>query len=200
MGAISFIEKVETTLSVDKEYRRLSAYYEQEYGDRSYNGTLSTCSLGVCRMKFEKYSESNLKKAYKYIEDNHYGEKWQADYIDLGVVGYNVVTVKKKTLKNKPEYKLRYVVCKNKWLELSPTDYNFATKTEADKKAMELTLNSGVEYAVTKEYILVKNSKNEVTRCEISTKAYKSKPNLKAIPGRKIVPVKKYIFFGWASC
>lgn len=85
-------------------------------------------------------------------------------------------------------------------MELSPTDYNFATKTEADKKAVELTLNSGVEYSVTKEYNLVNNSKNEVTRCEISTKAYKSKPNLKAIPDRKIVPVKKYIFFGWASC
>ncbi|MGL5087715.1 MAG: hypothetical protein ACRC68_18695, partial [Clostridium sp.] len=69
-----------------------------------------------------------------YIEDNDYGIKWQADYIDLGIVGYNVVTVKKKTLKNKPEYKLRYVVCRNKWLDLTPTDYNFATKTEADKK------------------------------------------------------------------
>lgn len=52
MRATSFTESVETSLSVNKEFKILSHNYEQEYGDRSYNGTLSTCSLGVCKMKF----------------------------------------------------------------------------------------------------------------------------------------------------
>lgn len=201
MGATNFVEEIKTTKSVREAFNMLVSEYEKEYGDRSYNGTISTCGLGSCKLSFKTYSESNYKKAMKYIKDNDYGDKWQADYIDLGVIGHQVITVKKVTQKNKPEFKLRYIVCsENEWYEPIHTKYYYAAKTIADKKAMELTLDTGVEHSVIKDYVLINNSKNEVTRCEISSKTYKSKPSLKDMPGRKILPIKKYIFFGWASC
>ena len=112
MGATNFVEEVTTTGSVQDAFDRLVSEYEREYGERAYNGTISTCSLGRCKLSFDKYSESNYKKAKNYISDNHYGSKWIADYIDLGVVGYKVIIVKKEILKNKPEYKLRFVISK----------------------------------------------------------------------------------------
>lgn len=200
MGATNFLEKIETTESVRQAFDKLVSHYEREYGDRDYNGTISTCSLGSCKMSFDNYSEANYKKAMKYIANENYGSKWLADYIYLGIVGYKVITIKKELLKNKPEYKLRYVVCKDSLFEKTHTQYNYVTKTEADKKAMQVTLDTGVEHCVTKEYILVNNSRNVVSSFNLSSKVYKSKPKLKDIPVRKILPIRKYLFFGWASC
>ncbi|MGL5086904.1 MAG: hypothetical protein ACRC68_14535 [Clostridium sp.] len=101
MRASNFIELVQTSLSVDKEFNILSNSFEKDH-----------YSLGVCRKKFKKYSENNLKKAYKYIEDNNCGINGQVDYIDLGVVSYNTEIIKKKTPNNKSIEKIRIVLIK----------------------------------------------------------------------------------------
>lgn len=200
MGATNFVEEITTTGMVRKAFDSLVSEYERGYGERSYNGTISTCSLGRCKLSFDKYSEGNYKKAQKYIMDNHYGSKWVADYIDLGVVGYEVITVKRELLKNKPEYRLRFVVSTYQCFEKIQTSFNYSTKTKADEKALSLTLESGVEHVVSKEYVLVNNSKSDCSRFYIDNKVYKNKPNLKPIKNRKILPIRKYLFFGWASC
>lgn len=200
MGAINFVEEVTTTGTVQDAFDRLVSEYEREYGERAYNGTISTCNLGSCKLSFDKYSESNYKKAQKYITDNHYGSKWIADYIDLGVVGYKLITVKKEFLKNKPEYKLRFVVSKYSNFEKIKTTFYYLTKIEADEKALSLTLDSGVEHIVSKEYVLVNNSKSDCSRFYVDNKIYKNKPKLKPMRNRKVIPIKKYLFFGWASC
>ncbi|MGG7060150.1 hypothetical protein ACQPUY_15560 [Clostridium nigeriense] len=200
MGATNFVEEVTTTGTVRNAFDSLISEYEREYGQRRYNGTISTCSLGSCKLSFDKYSEGNYKKAQKYIIDNHHGSKWIADYIDLGVVGYKVITVKKEFLKNKPDYKLRFVVSKYTYFEKIKTNFNYLTKKEADEKALSLTLDSGVEHIVSKEYVLVNNSKSDCSRFYVDNKIYKNKPNLKPMKNRKILPIKKYLFFGWASC
>lgn len=200
MGAINFVEEVTTTGTIQDAFDRLVSEYEREYGERAYNGTISTCSLGSCKLSFDKYSESNYKKAQKYITDNHYGSKWIADYINLGVVGYKVITVKKEFLKNKPKYKLRFVVSKYSNFEKIKTNFYYLTKKEADEKALSLTLDSGVEHIVSKEYVLVNNSKSDCSRFYVDNKIYKNKPKLKPMRNRKVIPIKKYLFFGWASC
>lgn len=200
MGATNFVEEVTTTGSVQDAFDRLVSEYEREYGERAYNGTISTCSLGRCKLSFDKYSESNYKKAKNYISDNHYGSKWIADYIDLGVVGYKVIIVKKEILKNKPEYKLRFVISKYSNFEKIKTTFYYLTKREADEKALSLTLESGVEHIVSKEYVLVNNSKSDCSSFYVDNKVYKNKPNLKPMKNRKVIPIKKYLFFGWASC
>ncbi|MBN1040382.1 hypothetical protein DVW12_17020 [Clostridium botulinum] len=138
--------------------------YERKYGEKSYDGTISICSLGSCKLSFDKYSESNYKKAQKYIIDNHYGNKWSAYYIDLGVVGYTVITVKKELLKSKPECKLKFVISTYKYFEKIQTNFNYSTKTEADEKALILTLEGGVEHIVSKEYVIANNSKSDCSR------------------------------------
>ena len=65
MGANNFVEEVTTTGTVRNAFDSLVSEYEREYGERSYNGTISTCSLGSCKLSFDKYSESNYKKAQK---------------------------------------------------------------------------------------------------------------------------------------
>lgn len=200
MGSTNFIEEITTTKSVREAFNTLVEKYEREYGDRDYNGTISTCSLGSCKLSFEKYTEGNYNKAKKYIKNNDYGHKWRADYIDLGIGGYKVITIKKEIFKNKPEYKLRYVVYMYKHFEKIITNFNYSTKTEADNKAFALTLEIGVEHRVVKEYLLVNNSKSDCSRFYVDNKEYKSKPNLKPLKNRKIIPIKRYLFFGWASC
>lgn len=200
MGATNFIETISSTKGVNSAFNMLVGEYEMEYGDRDYNGTISTCSLGSCKLRFDKYSKTNLDKAKRYILENNYGEKWRADYIDLGVIGYLVTTVKKENLKNKPKYKLAYVIQKEEGFEFVSTKYHYNTKTDADKKALALTLESGVRHALSKEYVLTENTKSNCSRFQIETKSYKSKPKLKPSDSRKIMPIHKYIFFGWASC
>ena len=187
MGAVNFVEEVTTTGTFQDAFDRLVSEYEREYGERSYNGTISTCSLGNCKLSFDKYSESNYKKAKEYISDNHYGSKWITDYIDLGVVGYKVITVKKVFLKNKPSYKLRFVVSKYSNFEKIKTNFNYLTKKEADEKALLLTLDSGVEHIVSKEYVLVNNSKSDCSRFYVDNKIYKNKPKLKPMKNRKVI-------------
>ena len=58
--------------------------------------------MGRERLSFEKYSQSNEKKAEIFIKKNDSGTKWVADYIDLGVLHYEITTFKKKHTGNNP--------------------------------------------------------------------------------------------------
>ena len=51
--------------------------------------------MGRCKKKFDKYSKKNENEAYKYIDEIGNGDKWVADYIDLGPVKYEVATYKR---------------------------------------------------------------------------------------------------------
>lgn len=176
-----------------------------QFGREAYNGTISTCSMA--RRPFytfkDSYKESNYKKAMKMIEDDDYGEKWIAKYIDLGVVEYRLMKPKKiNTEKEKPKYKLSYVVKENDYMSSKNTTIHnklsFDTKSEAVSKAMQLASNNNKTYCINREYVIEKGNP-EVARIEIEEKSYKSKP--KNIPkGCAIKEIHKYIFFGWASC
>lgn len=196
MGAKEFANDV-FSISAKEGFNYLVSEAIYEKGNDRYNGTISTCELGSCKLRFPKYLESNKKKAYDFIDKNN-SAKHIANYIDLGVFHYQVVTVKKVTLKNPPSYKLSYVV---KAGVLEPVIVkSFDNKTKADDYAVELQLkNPERTYRVTKEYVLVKGS-SIVTEIKTETKVYKSKPNLKPMKNRVIQEVHKYIFYGWASC
>ena len=200
MGATNF-DHVVSGYNVREVFDDLVEDAIFENGNDSYNGTISTCSLGRCKLQFEKYSESNLKKAYKFVESNDWGEKWTANYIDLGVKEYHVLTIKKRNVgKENPVYKMKFVVKpSHSNSDDYPTHRSFSTKTEADQYAMEQTLKKDISHSVTKEYVLEKGD-SVLTETYIEKKVYKSKPNLKPMANRKIVPVHVYLFYGWASC
>lgn len=206
MGATNFSHKIDAR-NAREAFDKLIAEANQEYGTASYNGSINTCSMGGCKLKLDKVNETNLKKANKFIDDNDYGEKWTADYVDVGVKEYLVTTIVKKasdkpTLSYIPKLKMQYCIYTSSFAEgASYFGEHFDTKTEADKRAMTLALKENKEYTVRKEYVNINPKANSiVTKIEREYKTYKSKPNLKPLPNRKVEEIHTYIFYGWASC
>jgi len=84
MEAQSFTHEVEAkTAAIAFDKLKQKALYEHGYC--TYNGTISTCDLGKCMKTFDKPSAENIAAAYEFIENDDYGKKWVAQYIDLGV-------------------------------------------------------------------------------------------------------------------
>lgn len=200
MGACNFIHSI-VAESATAGFDYLIEEANVNYGMESYNGSINTCSIGRRTLRFDKVNETNRKKAMKHIEDNNNGRKWSADYVDLGVLRYDVITVKKKNVDYKADFKLMYAVVKKRNDESVKVRNAFKTKTEADKKAVELTLKTGKEHVVVKEYVNIERNGGTVcTDTYIETKSYKTKPNLKPMPNRRVVELHEYLFYGWASC
>lgn len=193
MGAQSFAEIIKSC-SAKEGFDMLVEKSIQSHGSDSYNGTISTCDFGLCKKRFNEYSDKNIKEAYKYIESIGYGEKWQADYIDLGVVEYRVIKAIKKVYENSPKYKLKYIVENQMGIKAG----SFITKTEAVNKALELTAKNMQSHRVIKDYDLIEGN-NLLVRCSLEEKVYKTKPK-KISQESKLVQVHEYLFFGWASC
>ena len=134
MGATNFLK---TGYGTDPRmvFDELVKQAEYERGHDIYSGTIYTCRYAGCRKITDSYTASADKKARKLIEDEDYGEKWSAKALDLGVVKYEIVRVKKiiPKFKKKAEYKLRYAVMIFDENSLYPNVHShFATKTEAD--------------------------------------------------------------------
>ena len=199
MGATNFVEEA-MGFSAEECFGMLCGEAIYENGNDSYNGTISTCSLGSKRLSFSKYSKANEKKAYDYINKEENGQKWSADYIDLGVVEYEVITYKKKHTGNTPEYKMKYTV-KIGYFDDITSVRSFDTKKEADDYAIMYAVKNGINTRIrtVKEYVLI-NGEDTTTMIEVESKTYKSKPKLKPMPNRTIREVHKYLFYGWAAC
>lgn len=198
MGSAEVCKSIKST-DVRRGFESLVSEATYDYGNDSYNGTISTCSLARCEFKFDKYTPANEKKAIRLIESSLYRvEKGTVHYIDLGVIEYRVIEVKKeKNPKFNPKYKLQFVV-RQKFKDYD-LEY-FEKQKQAEDFAAKKTLETGCIHVVTKEYILAreKGVDNKVSATAITTKSYKSKPKLKDMPNRKIEEIHKYIFFGWA--
>lgn len=205
MGATNFSHQVDAR-TAEEAFGKLIDEANQEYGTASYNGSINTCSIGGCKLRLDKVNDTNIKKANKYIEDKDFGEKWTADYVDVGVKEFLVTTIVKKpvdkpTISNIPKWKMQYCIYTSHWDGASYFGEHFDTKTEADKRAVTLSLKNNVEYTVRKEYVNVNAKSNSmVTKIEREMKTYKSKPTLKPLSNRKVEEIHTYIFFGWASC
>jgi phosphoribosylformylglycinamidine (FGAM) synthase PurS component len=199
MGACEFTESADAG-NVREAFEGLCEDARYEAGHDSYNGTISTCSLGRCKMKFDTYTKANEEKARKIIEKDGYGQKWVADYIDLGVVCYDVVTVKKKNTQYNAKYKQQFVVCDE--ASLNPVrNYHYDTKPMADEKAMELTLQASGSADFIVRKMMVKLLGNDVvSRFMVEKKSYGGKPKLNPMKNRKIIEIHRYLFYGLASC
>ena len=201
MGATNLIHEIKAR-NPQKAFDALVAEANEDYGTAPYNGSINTCSLGRCTKTFDKFNDTNMKKAMQHINDRGNGEKWEADYVEVGVSHYLVTTIKKKNVDNaSKELRMMYGVYIDSGLfNYSYTGKAFKTKTEADKYAMEQTLKTNKNHIVKKEYIALDNKDCIVSKTYKEMKKYKTKPNLKPMPNRKVEPIKQYIFYGWASC
>lgn len=197
MGAESFVHENEGR-SAEECFRELVEDANVNYGTQSYNGSINTCSMGRKTLSLAKLNDTNMDKAYKHIDKNDNGEKWEARYIEIGPIGFDVFTFKKVHTGEKPKYEMMFSVKKDYFKPKKIK--SFKTKKEADDYAIKLSIqNPDTPYVVDKEYVLVEGDPT-TTRIEQVKKRYASKPNLKPMPNRVIVPIYKYLFYGWASC
>ena len=196
MGARSFNHVIQAS-SAGKAFDMLHGSATYEYGHDSYNGTISTCSMGRCVKSYGVYSKKNTQEAQKIIEDRDNGEKYRADYIDLGVSHYEIREVKKTNREYTAKYKQKFVV-RDISIEGHGKVYDkFDTKPQADALAIKLALE-GKEVCVMKQ--MVKLSGNDtVAEFDVKTKVQKTKPKLKANDKRVVIPIHVYCFFGWAG-
>ena len=203
MGAQNFYHIIEG-YSAGEAFDELFSDAIYKKGHDSYNGTISTCSLGYVKKMSSsgKYTKSILKKAMKYMEEDDYGSKWRATCLDLGIVGYDVITAKKTTKnpKTKAEYRQKYVVFSyDGFFRENETSAGYRdSKKEADALAMKLALKNNLDYYVAKRPVNVNRGEDVVSEITYTTVRKNTKP--KSSKDNTIVkPVHKYLFYGWAA-
>ena len=194
MGAEAFCIVTENT-DARKAFNALVEQARYDYGNEPYNGTISTCSMGRCTRSYDQFSQEVLEEAYALVESREGGQKWVAQYIDLGVCGYETVEIKRQSRKSDAKFKMGYVL----YDEDGKYRGDANTKGEAEGKAMKLAYENNMTITIKKEHRRI--SGNSVV-CEVSLKrAFSEKrPRLTRAPGKEIVPIHKYMFYGWASC
>ena len=204
MGAISFVEAINAS-SAREGFNKLVKEAIYSHGNDSYNGSISTCSLGRITKLADKYTKSVEKKAWKKIEAEDNGVKWEARCLDLGIVGYEIISAKKIAPKTqeKAKFVTKFVVCHNAYPGVSDVKY-FNTKTEADNYAMEMSLKgsgeSGEYFVVKKPVNIEKSGSEVVSEFEVTKVRKTSKPKTTSKANQKVVEIHKYIYYGWAAC
>ena len=194
MGAQSFCLTVDAT-DARTAFETLFEDAIYDRGHDKYNGTISTCSMGCCKLSFDKFVASNTKKAEKLIRELDNGEKWVAHNIDLGVTGYTQTTAKKVPRTANAQYAWKFKVINCETGKMVDSRAYFDTKEEARKKAIACA-EKGLWVAVTnKEKILISGS-NVMEEYHPETKALARKPK-KMTSSMKAIH--RYIFFGWAA-
>lgn len=202
MGAIPFVHTIDA-YDASTAFANLVDEAIMDAGDRSYNGTISTCSMGHVRKIASVYTKKLDREASKIIENEDGGKKWVASVLDLGVVGYDVITSKKviPNTTKKAEFKVKFAVVYN------PPTYPIQekcvtfcdTKVEADKKALDFSLlHPNNKYYVVKRPVNVNNGDDVVSEFKVDVARKKTPPT--DAKNRTSKPVHRYVFYGWASC
>ena len=201
MGAIFFKDAIFAE-NPQKAYDILTEDAIDQYGRDSYNGTISTCIGYSCsQLNFDKYSKSNENKAEKYINKrmDDMGKR-DCEYIDLGVVRYDVIkTTKKKNNNNKkPIFKKRFVVYGESFMSNNKRKKSFDKLSDAEQFAFAQKMkNPDWDVVIKNEYVLI-DGNNVVETIETTITQKKSRP--KSVGKNTVVKeIHKYLFYGWGA-
>lgn len=195
MGADSFVVK-DSGRSVSEVFNKLVEDAVYEFGNDCYNGTIATCDLGRCIKSFDTYDKDNETFAKYIIKEHHNGVKGRADYIDLGVCGYEEVTIKRTKMKVDIKTETRYGVFDEVCEKLVHRDAHFETPAEAEAFAKEWS-KKGCDCNIVK--FKRKISGNDIiVKYTTETKRTEKKPRKKK--NTEIYPIHRYVFYGYASC
>lgn len=200
MSYTVFFEKRIEARSPKEAYDGLIEEAFEECGTGDYNGTISTCNgYSKSALSFDKYSQDNEKEVRKYLHNKDDIGEGECQYIDLGVVRYELTKIiKKKAKKEKPVYKKKFVVY---WATFSTIDGQnkkyFNILADAEKFAFEKRVE--ISYGnvfIKKEDVLIKGE-DVVETFEKEVELVQTPP--KNIPkNTAIKEIHKYLFFGWA--
>lgn len=202
MGGVCFAQQV-SAVSPMAGYNFLVDEAIREYGDRPYNGTISTCQLGKCVKEYWGRAKDSIKAAHKIIEELDYGEKWVADYIDCGIAGsieYSLVLSEVADGRDSEGYTIVYRgkqifgTYKSKAEAVTEMKKLLSVlKEEKSRRAANLEDRYEIRGIKNKGKVYQRIGWTEVRRSERELKTVKKQ-------GNRIVQMHTYIFFGIASC
>ena len=195
MGAEPFVIK-EKGRSIGEVFDKLVEEATYNDGHDAYSGSIATCDLGRCVKSFDTYNKDNEIIARHIINEKSNGVKWRADYIDLGVCGYEEVTVTKEKQKVDAKTEIRYGVFDEVCEKLVHRDAHFATAKEAEEFAQN--------WAKKGQDCNVKKYKRKISGNDIITKYKVETKRIDAMPKRKkknveVYPIHKFMLYGWAA-
>lgn len=192
MGHI-FITSIQTGVSPSEAYNKKSDEDADYYGHQEgYSGAFNAFEflskykeqLVSSNTKFTKAIANKASKIVSKVEDNIPCDTCY--YIDLGIIGYQVRTIKKVTTKG--SYKeIKYVV---RDAEKERFIQSFKSVTQAKSFAKKYSEDKSVSTIIKREFAIP-----TIEKYVVEEKIVKTKPTTKT---KKVEPVHKYYLFGWA--
>lgn len=196
MGAQGFCLTC-TAANARDAFEQLTNEAIERHGHDSYNGTISTCSMGRERMSYPIYSKETVAATNEFIDQHDNGRKWVADYVDMGVRYWIVREVKSVTMQADAKYLQKYVVCNDHGPLRPVSKYAFDKKTDAVKAAIEYA-QRGDSGVVVKKMPVKLSGSDTVTEIRVTETRHDKKPKCKK--GQIIETMHTYCFYGWAAC
>lgn len=203
MGGISKYFDIDATSS-EVAYNRIINSEKRQHGEGFYNGSAATCRHGYCKLKFDEYSEKNMDEINSYIDSVNGGEKYVLDYCDAGVVGYLLVTTKTEVGKQgKPNGIAYQVYARNKELYGDKLKWvgHYYNKNDALKDAERLSLSAIGNPSTT--YVVRDYGEDSVQEKDDLYRIVKTSQKVDKIvetkKGQVLIPLHKFVFFGFAS-
>lgn len=192
MGAISISRTVEAVKD------SITSGVIHGWSERSdcYSGDWNTCSRVAKRItlaeKAGKWTMALEKKVNKIVEETRKGD---SVVIDLGIVGYDVVTMKKFVKKATAKFEKRYVVYYSGDVDEKAIK-SFKTQKEAFDFTEKYSLEKALSYSVKVDMVKVSGT-SDVKKFEVTRTRKTRKPTGKTV---RFLEVHKYLVVGWASC
>jgi hypothetical protein len=185
----AIVEGTSPSNAYNKRYNEDLAYYGHQEG---YSGHFNAFEgLSKYREQLvssnEKFTKAIVNEAEKIIDKAEDEISWDTCYyIDLGIIGYQVRTIKKVTTKG--SYKeIKYVV---RNAENERFIQSFESVTQAKSFAKKYADDNSVSTIVKREFAIP-----TIEKYVVEEKIVKTKPTTKT---KKVEPVHKYYLFGCA--
>lgn len=196
-----FISKTVEGTSMSLAYEMLRAEEAEKFGDDYYSGRFGSTRLGSTKTLTTGDCTQDVKDIANATIDRECEDGMNNGNVvkglDLGIVMYNIVTVKKKKVTTKPpKYENGYAIYANLYSKDDKPLKTGKNKTEMEAKLLEYGFEYPDAYLV-KQPILV-DGNAVVSRLEVVTKTSKTKPT--KVPAKaKVIPIHRYAFYGWVS-
>lgn len=195
-----FISRTTEGTNIDVAYDLIREADAQRFGDDYYSGHFGSTNLGRCKtLTNDMYNKKIEKEAKTIIDDEmENGSNWGnvVKGLDLGIIGYDIVTIKKEKKTTKPPtYETFYVVYSSGYSN-SKMLFKSKVKKEAEDKLMEFGFNYP-DAILLKEPVLVSGNATILT-LDRNVKRVTKKPS--KIPAKaRLFPIHKYVFYGWVK-
>ena len=198
MGYVNAIIKLEGTSAkqaFDKEMNDDKVICRTSEDDSDFTGDF----LGECTFAFDKYDKENEDKAEELISAEGCGNEYIIDYVDLGIVRYELIELAQRDINCDTKFDFRYIVTSIENSERPIDGIYYGSILEANSFAYELSINNLENYIVRKKYVPIDGYDSDITtQIHIKVTKFADKPVIEETSNIKIREIHKYMFYGWS--